>query len=298
MKNDNAPLILFGPAASRIKKFENDIFGQPIDFVALKSAECLPNAIFHSNISLNELWADITGIDAFYNIKMSRMSSCPQLEQENPFKFSAQSIFSSFEDKPKSCNSHMDLKTSDIRMTLPSISSHSNVWSIKYAGAAKEQNLRTPNEADWILKIVSEASNDSNLEKTTTCTSGLPMHKPVIKKATRSRETKKTKFCNCCLNQQESLIVKRVMTSNNIEYLLKLQEYDYRLKEQKLISGKPSYVYVCNFKGDCNREFERSWNLLDHCRMHMGIKPHKCEVCGKSFTQKGNLNKHLITHNQ
>ena len=55
MNNDNAPLILFGPAASRIKKFENDIFGQPIDFVALKSAECLPNNIVHSNISLNEL---------------------------------------------------------------------------------------------------------------------------------------------------------------------------------------------------------------------------------------------------
>ena len=46
--------------------------------------------------------------------------------------------------------------------------------------------------------------------------------------------------------------------------------------------------------GDCNKEFTKTWNLLDHVRMHEGIKPFKCKEWSKTFTQKGNLKKHLL----
>ncbi|CAI2372565.1 unnamed protein product [Moneuplotes crassus] len=105
------------------------------------------------------------------------------------------------------------------------------------------------------------------------------------------------KFCTCGLDKKQQRLVNRVLTVNNLDYLYKLREYDYRIKEKNSpITGRPMYVYVCQYKGVCKKEFERSWNLLDHCRVHMGIKPYTCPICNKKFTQKGNLNKHLTTH--
>ena len=51
--------------------------------------------------------------------------------------------------------------------------------------------------------------------------------------------------------------------------------------------------YVCKYEG-CNKDFNKTWNLLDHVRMHEGIKPFVCDIWAKSFTQKGNLKKHNI----
>ena len=51
--------------------------------------------------------------------------------------------------------------------------------------------------------------------------------------------------------------------------------------------------YICRYEG-CDKEFTKTWNLLDHVRMHEGIKPFACSICGKTFTQKGNLKKHHI----
>ncbi|GBN13962.1 hypothetical protein AVEN_223286-1 [Araneus ventricosus] len=30
---------------------------------------------------------------------------------------------------------------------------------------------------------------------------------------------------------------------------------------------------------------------------HAQFYPHKCSLCGKRFTQKGSLNRHMVTHN-
>ena len=51
--------------------------------------------------------------------------------------------------------------------------------------------------------------------------------------------------------------------------------------------------YICKYEG-CDKEFTKTWNLLDHVRMHEGIKPFTCNLCSKTFTQKGNLKKHYI----
>jgi hypothetical protein len=107
----------------------------------------------------------------------------------------------------------------------------------------------------------------------------------------------KTKFWTWGLTMSQKNIVNKVMTSNNMQYLVQLKPYDYMIKEKKSITtGKTTFLYVCKHRGGCSREFERSYNLLDHCRMHVGIRPHQCHICLKSFTQKGNLNKHLTTH--
>jgi hypothetical protein len=36
-------------------------------------------------------------------------------------------------------------------------------------------------------------------------------------------------------------------------------------------------VYQCGY-GDCNKKFNKTWNLVDHLRMHEGIKPYRCHL--------------------
>ena len=87
------------------------------------------------------------------------------------------------------------------------------------------------------------------------------------------------------------------VTRRNAKYLAELRGYDYTV-EDKLDqrTGKIAPVYICKFEGDCNQEFPRSWNLLDHIRMHYNIRPYQCQYCNFRFTQKGNLNKHMVKH--
>ena len=57
--------------------------------------------------------------------------------------------------------------------------------------------------------------------------------------------------------------------------------------------GRFKISYICRYD-ECNKEFTKIWNLLDHVRMHEGIKPFVCKIWDKTFTQKGNLKKHNI----
>ena len=60
-------------------------------------------------------------------------------------------------------------------------------------------------------------------------------------------------------------------------------------------TGNWNTVYKWKYK-DCNKIMERTWNMIDHARMHQGIKPYKCDKWGRWFTQKGNMRKHTKLH--
>lgn len=75
-----------------------------------------------------------------------------------------------------------------------------------------------------------------------------------------------------------------------------LKDYEYEtVTRGGEVDDKPITIYICKYE-NCNKEFTRTWNILDHARMHKGVKPFQCHLCVKTFTQKGNLKKHLKTH--
>ncbi|CAI2375523.1 unnamed protein product [Moneuplotes crassus] len=74
-----------------------------------------------------------------------------------------------------------------------------------------------------------------------------------------------------------------------------LQDYNCSIQKRKNPKGGITTVYICNY-GACNKEFTRSWSIIDHVRMHEGVRPYKCKFCDKSYTQKGNMLKHMKRH--
>lgn len=84
--------------------------------------------------------------------------------------------------------------------------------------------------------------------------------------------------------------------NKNDMYKELLKPYKYHVtKERDSKTRQLKEVYKCGY-GNCNKIFNKTWNLVDHLRMHEGIKPYQCEICCKLFTQKGNLKKHLKQH--
>lgn len=50
--------------------------------------------------------------------------------------------------------------------------------------------------------------------------------------------------------------------------------------------------FKCKYPG-CGSMFKKSCNLRDHFRKHTGMRPFSCQFCHKTFTQSGNLGRHL-----
>lgn len=61
------------------------------------------------------------------------------------------------------------------------------------------------------------------------------------------------------------------------------------------ITKRMNKVITCLYEG-CGKQFTKTWNILDHFKVHTGEKPFRCEACKRAFSQKGNLTKHLKLH--
>ena len=69
----------------------------------------------------------------------------------------------------------------------------------------------------------------------------------------------------CNLRQNEDVYY-RLLDNYTYE---KIASYDTN-KECEIV------VFRCKFP-DCNKILDKPWNLLDHVRMHEGVKPHQCD---------------------
>ena len=48
-------------------------------------------------------------------------------------------------------------------------------------------------------------------------------------------------------------------------------------------------ILRCN---TCSKKFTKLCNVIDHVRTHAGYRPFPCELCGQSFAQRGNRDRH------
>lgn len=55
-------------------------------------------------------------------------------------------------------------------------------------------------------------------------------------------------------------------------------------------TGRLNTLLICL---TCKKLFKKKCNLLDHLKIHTGLRPFKCHVCDFPFRQKGPLKKHL-----
>ena len=77
-----------------------------------------------------------------------------------------------------------------------------------------------------------------------------------------------------------------------------LDKYPHEIITKKNeTSGKMQKIFICKHQ-DCLKEFNKSWNLIYHARIHTNEKPFKCTECLESFAQKGNLKRHMKTHSE
>jgi KRAB domain-containing zinc finger protein len=53
--------------------------------------------------------------------------------------------------------------------------------------------------------------------------------------------------------------------------------------------------FKCQYP-NCEKSFRTGYRLYIHELIHKGIRPHKCNICKKTFVEKGTLKVHLNSH--
>lgn len=83
----------------------------------------------------------------------------------------------------------------------------------------------------------------------------------------------------------------------NIDEVNKLKKVkDDPDEEPEYINGrrlKGKRRFLCNY---CGKNYTRKNGLERHILSHTGVKPFQCRECGKSYTTKDTLKTHLLTH--
>ena len=76
-----------------------------------------------------------------------------------------------------------------------------------------------------------------------------------------------------------------------------LKDYNCKVEKRSNEKGGITTVYTWQYNG-WNKEFTRTWSILDHVRMHVGVRPYVCPFWSRSYTQKGNMLKHMKRHTE
>jgi len=85
-------------------------------------------------------------------------------------------------------------------------------------------------------------------------------------------------------------------SSSNMPILERLQGYECGIEHvYNPATKRMNKLLTCNYDG-CGKQFTKTWNILDHFKVHTGEKPYRCRECRKVFSQKGNLTKHMKLH--
>lgn len=111
---------------------------------------------------------------------------------------------------------------------------------------------------------------------------------------TRARRTTKPAYPSSC--SRPAVDEKTVFKKNNLINFDVLKGHKYEIvPNAKAKKSENNYLYVCKYDG-CDKSFSKTWNLVYHFRVHTQEKPFECSHCGKRFSQRGNLGRHLETH--
>ncbi len=92
------------------------------------------------------------------------------------------------------------------------------------------------------------------------------------------------------LDYESTLEIADLLLKKDLKLIKKTTRY-YQLKVFNSNTRRARQVLLCKFK-DCGKKFSRKCGLKDHLLIHEEIKPFKCGLCSKYFTQQGNRDIH------
>ena len=72
-------------------------------------------------------------------------------------------------------------------------------------------------------------------------------------------------------------------------------KYFFRQKMVNGVTGRRKQVLTCAI---CQMSTMRVSNMRDHIRSHLDLKPYECLICGVTFAQSGNRDRHQRNHHK